>query len=82
LDYKIHQISLIKEKDSHSLMFHIGNIIQVARDTRRELNLKRLEIRDSRSASLKKKHINGAEIIVNPAMKEVNKEDKDQGFKI
>jgi hypothetical protein len=39
-----------------------------------------LKIRDLRFASLIKRHITGAEI-VSPAMKEVIKEEKDQGFK-
>jgi hypothetical protein len=58
----------------------MGNIIQVARDARSEINLKRLEIRDARSASLIKRHITGAEIVT-PAMKKIIKEEKDQGFK-
>jgi hypothetical protein len=44
------------------------------------LFLKRLEIRDPRSACFIKRYITGAEILT-PAMKEVIKEEKDQGFK-
>jgi hypothetical protein len=52
----------------------------LARDSRNELNLKRLEIRDARSAYFNKRHIIGAEIVT-LTMKEVIKEEKNQGFK-
>jgi predicted alpha/beta-hydrolase family hydrolase len=42
--------------------------------------LKRLEIRDNISAVLIKRHMDGASI-VSPAMQEVIKEEKNQGFK-
>jgi hypothetical protein len=38
-----------ESNEPHSSMFHLGNIIQLVRDARSEINLKRLEIRDSRS---------------------------------
>jgi hypothetical protein len=61
-------------------MFHLGNIIQLARDVKSEVNLKRLDIWESWSASFIKKHVARAEIIA-PAIKEVIKEEKNQGFK-
>jgi hypothetical protein len=56
------------------------NIIQMFRDVRSDLNLKRLETRDARSASLIKRHITGAEIVT-PAMKKVIKKEKEQNTK-
>jgi hypothetical protein len=61
-------------------MFHLINIVDVARDARSEANLKRLELRDAASATLLKRHVDGATII-SPAMQEVIKEEKNQGFK-
>jgi predicted nucleic acid-binding protein len=57
-------------------MFHLTNIVDVARDARSKANLKRLEIRDAVSAALIKRHIDGA-IIVFSAMQEVIKEEKN-----
>jgi hypothetical protein len=49
---------------NYSSMFHLGNIIQLEKDVRSEVNLKGLEIKDSKSASLIKS-IAGAKIINN-----------------
>jgi predicted alpha/beta-hydrolase family hydrolase len=61
-------------------MFHLTNIVDMAKDARSEANLRRLEIRDATSAVLIKRHVDGATII-SPAMQEVIKEEKNQGFK-
>jgi hypothetical protein len=61
-------------------MFHLTNIVEVARDARSEANLKRLQLRDATSAALLKTHVDGATII-SPAIQEVIKEEKNQGFK-
>jgi hypothetical protein len=73
-------VKSFEQQDPYFLMFHLGKIIQLGRDARSEMNSKRLEIRDLRSASFIKRHITGAEIVT-PAMKEAIKEEKDQGFK-
>jgi hypothetical protein len=58
----------------------LTNIVDLARDARSEANLKRLEIRDISSARLIKRHTDRVTIVF-PAMQEVIKEEKNQGFK-
>jgi hypothetical protein len=48
-------------------MFHLTNIVDIAKDVRNEANLKKLEIRDASSAALIKRHVDGASI-VSPTM--------------
>jgi hypothetical protein len=76
----IDTIKALESGQEHQAMFHLTNIVDVARDSRSEANLKRLEIRDAASAALIKRHVDGATII-SPAMQEVIKEEKNQGFK-
>jgi hypothetical protein len=76
----VESIKAIEDNKPHLAMFHLTNIVDLARDTRSETNLKRLEVRDPSSAVLIKRHTNGA-TIVSPAMQEVIKEEKNQGFK-
>jgi hypothetical protein len=52
-------------------MFHLNNIIDIARDLRSNANIERLDLRDKRSASAIRKHISSTEI----------KEEKEQDFK-
>jgi hypothetical protein len=63
----IDTIKALESGQEHQAMFHLINIVDVARNTRSEANLKRLEIRDAASATLIKRHIDGA-TIVSPAM--------------
>jgi hypothetical protein len=76
----VESIKAIEGNKLHQAIFHLTNIVDLARDTRSEANLKRLEIRDNASARLIKRHIEGM-TIVSPAMQEVIKEEKNQGFK-
>jgi hypothetical protein len=76
----IDSIKVLESGQQHQAMFHLTNIVDLARDARSEANLKRLEIRDTASAVLIKRHIDGA-TIVSPTMQEVIKEEKNQGFK-
>jgi hypothetical protein len=55
-------VKVYETNNLHILLFHLGNIIQLVRDVRSEVNLKRLEIRDLKLASLIKKHVFGAEL--------------------
>jgi hypothetical protein len=76
----VKSIKAFEDNKPHLAMFHLTNIVDLARDTRSETNLKRLEVRDFSSAALIKRHTDGA-TIVSPAMQEVIKEEKNQGFK-
>jgi hypothetical protein len=76
----IDTIKALESGQEHQVMFYLINIVDVARDVRSEVNLKRLEIRDAASAALIKRHVDGA-TIVSSAMQEVIKEEKNQGFK-
>jgi hypothetical protein len=76
----VESIKAIEGNQFYQAIFHLTNIVDLARDARSEANLKRFEIRDMSSARLIKRHIDGA-TIVSPAMKEVIKEEKNQGFK-
>jgi hypothetical protein len=63
----IDTIKALESGQEHQAMFHLTNIVDVAKDTRSEVNLKRLEIRDAASTALIKRHADGA-IIISPAM--------------
>jgi hypothetical protein len=76
----VESIKAIEGDKPHQAIFHLTNIVDLARDARSEANLKMLEIRDNASATLIKRHIDGA-TIVSPVMQEVIKEEKNQGFK-
>jgi hypothetical protein len=76
----VQSIKALESGQQHQAMFHLTNIVDLARDAKSEANLKRLEVRENSSAMLIKRHIDGA-TIVSPAMQEVIKEEKNQGFK-
>jgi hypothetical protein len=76
----VESIKALEGGQQHQVMFHLINIVDIARDTRSEANLKRLQIRDAASTALIKKHVEGANI-VSPTIQEVIKEEKNQGFK-
>jgi hypothetical protein len=61
-------------------MFHVNNILDISRNLRSESTSKRIGIKDPKSAAILKRHVDGAELI-SPTMKEIIKEEKDQGFK-
>jgi endoglucanase Acf2 len=60
-------------------MFHLNNIIDIARDLRSNANTQRLDLRDKRSASAIRKHISGTEIVT-PAMKEIRRRNSFTGY--
>jgi hypothetical protein len=76
----VESIKAIESNQQKQTIFHLTNIVDMARDTKSEANLKRLEIKNAASAALVKIHVDGAGI-VSPAMQEVIKELKNQGFK-
>jgi hypothetical protein len=76
----VESIKAIEGNQPHQAIFHLTNIVDMARDARSEANQKRLEIRDAASAALIKRHVDGANII-SPVIQEVIKEEKNQRFK-
>jgi hypothetical protein len=61
-------------------MTHLSNILDLSRNIRSEANIERVKVRNPSAAFAIKKHLDGAEII-SPAMKDIVKEEKEQGFK-
>jgi hypothetical protein len=76
----VDSIKVLESCQQHQAIFHLTNIVDITRDIKSEINLKRLENRDAASGALIKRHVEGTSI-VSPAMQEVIKEEKNQGFK-
>jgi hypothetical protein len=56
------------------------SILDISRSLRSKSTLKRIEIKNPKSTTILRKHINGTELI-SPTIKEIIKEEKDQTFK-
>jgi hypothetical protein len=61
-------------------MFHVENFINLVRNIKNKNKLERLKVREIKFAAVVKKHVTSSEI-ESHTMKEIVKEEKDQGFK-